>query len=338
VDKKQSTVIKGLAILMIVLYHQQYNLASLTYLIIRGEGPGHYFERIAGMIAQNVLNVVPFLYYLGFSAVGVFFILSGLGLTIKYTKQKLNFKNYSKQIIKLLLPYFIAIPITFLINYSLQYLWLQRGIISQMPQPFEIYTPNQYLESYMVFTRWFNDRLALNFVGTWWFVGIILQFYLLFPILLRLSNKLGAKNLLIISLVLSFVYRGVVALTTNSSPVGIQGAELLYFINFPARLPEFAFGIYLAQKPDILKYRYITIFGILLFLGGLILSTTTIGLAFNDFFLGSGLLLILFKIAKSISSSRFNIFELFGKYSYQIYLYHEPALKMIAKFVFPDIF
>lgn len=323
---------------MIVLYHEQYNLASLIYLIERGEGPASYLGRISGLIAQDWVNIIPFLYYLGFGAVGVFFILSGLGLAIKYSKEKLTFKKYLNQIIKLLIPYFIAIPITFIINYSLQYLWLQRGIITQMPNPFDIYTPNQYVESYLVFSRWFSDRLALNFVGTWWFVGIILQFYLLFPIFFKLSQKLGPKNFLTLALLISFIYRGVIAFTTNSSPVGIQGAELLYFINFPARLPEFALGIYLAKNQGILKYKNITTFGIFLFLGGLILSTTTIGLAFNDFLLGTGLMLILFKITNWIKGLKFNIFEILGKYSYQIYLYHEPALKMIAKIVFPDIF
>jgi peptidoglycan/LPS O-acetylase OafA/YrhL len=338
VNKKQSTIIKGLAILMIVLYHEQYNLASLIYLIERGEGPLSYFERIAGLISQDAINIIPFLYYLGFGAVGVFFILSGLGLAIKYSKEKLTLRKYLKQIIKLLIPYFIAIPVTFIINYALQYIWLQSGIISQMPQPFEIYTPNQYIESYLIFTRWFSDRLALNFVGTWWFVGIILQFYLLFPLLFNIAKKLGPKNFLIIALLISFIYRAIVAYATNSSPVGIQGAELLYFINFPARLPEFALGIYLASNQGIFKYRYITLFGLLFFMGGLILSTTTIGLAFNDFLLGLGLLLILFKLANWIKALKFNIFEILGKYSYQIYLYHEPALKMIAKIVFPDIF
>lgn len=323
---------------MIVLYHEQYNLASLIYLIERGEGPLSYFHRISGLITQDPINSIPFLYYLGFGAVGVFFILSGLGLAIKYSKEKLTLKKYIGQIIKLLLPYFLAIPITFIINYSLQYLWLQRGIISQMPQPFDIYTPNQYIESYLVFSRWFSDRLALNFVGTWWFVGIILQFYLLFPILFNISKKIGAQKFLMYALGIAFIYRAIVAFATNSSPVGIQGAELLYFINFPARLPEFALGIYLAKNQRLLKYRFITLFGILLFLGGLVLSTTTIGLAFNDFLMGSGLMLILFKLSNFIKGFKFNIFEILGKYSYQIYLYHEPALKMIAKIVFPDIF
>jgi len=335
--KKETTLAKGIAILMIILYHLQYDLASLLYLIERGEGIIPYLTRITGKIAEDPIHIIPFLYYLGFAAVNVFFILSGFGLTKKYLAEELTLRKWLKQIMKILIPYFLAIPLTFLINYLLQYFWFQQGIITVMPQPFEIYLPSQYWESLLVFTRWFDNRLALNFVGTWWFVGIILQFYLLFPVLLKIYKKIKAKNFLILAIGIGTIYRLYMAYNTEASPVGIMGAQLLEFINFPARLPEFALGMYLASNENWFKQKNLVLFGLWFFILGIVLSTFVWGFALNDLLLGLGLIMLITKVVNKLQVNEHNPLYLFGKYSYQIYLLHEPALKMIAKLFFPQI-
>ena len=335
-SKKISLIAKGLAILGVVLYHLQYDLVSLNYLIARNEGLS-YFSRIFNVISQDLINIVPFLMYLCLSSVSVFFILSGFGLMKKYSVEKLTLKKWAKQIWKILLPYFIAIPVTFLINYFLQWIWTLNGINESMPKPFDIYQPMQYLESFLVFTRWFDDRLALNFVGTWWFVGIILQFYLLFPLLFMLFKKIGSKKFLILSLVITVLYRLVVVYTTDDSPVGIQNANLLMFINFPARLAEFALGMYFATCEKYLGNLRSLILGIISLIIGFIVMTFNWGLAINEILIGFGAFQIITCFAKLIFKLKIPIIDKVGKYSYHIYLFHEPALKMIAKLVYPYI-
>lgn len=336
-NKQYTQIAKGIAILLVVLYHLQYDYFSLKFLVERGEGIASYLMRMGQVLGDNIINIFPLLFYICYAGVNVFFVLSGYGLAKKYYDKGVSIKSYFRQIGKLLFPYFLAIPLTFIINYSLQYVFLLRGIIDTMPSPYEIYLPTQYFESYLVPTRWFSDRLALNFVGTWWFIGVILQFYILFPLLLKAFKKWNSRKFLLYSILFGVIYRLIIAYMTESSPIGIKGAQILFFINFPSRLPEFAFGMYLIKHEDLFKNKKMILLSIIFLILGLILSTYIWGMGISDMFLGIGMTFIVINIAISLRDRFKNIFLALGKYSYHIYLFHEPALKMILKIIFPWI-
>ena len=329
---KQSTILKALAILMVAAYHFQFNLVGSSWQVVKGQGLIDWLSQIIKFAVTQPELAFTFPMYFGFIGVHLFFVLSGYGLAKKYLvsgRSKPTAKNIWRQTTKLLLPYWIAMPVTHLLNYSLRVMSYDLGITNYLPTWWQIYQPRQYVESFFVFTRWFSDRLALNFVGTWWFVGILLQFYLLIPLLVYLARKLGAKRLFVLSLGVTFVYRIWVAEFTTASPVGLANAHLLPFINFPARWAEFALGMYLATWPKLKFGGRHMLMGTGVLLLGIITSTYVVGLAISDLLMALGAILIGGAILNSKKLLEKLRLGMIGRRSYEIYLYHEPALNII---------
>ena len=211
--------------------------------------------------------------------------------------------SWRGQISKILFPYFLAIPVTAVLSYGLIFVQYKLHVINFFPAFFRVYNPGQYLESFFVVSRWFSERLLLNFVGTWWFVGAILQFYIIFPVLLYVYNKISPRKFLFLSFLITVAFRSLIVFFSPLSVlVGINTGEILFFTYFPARLVEFGVGMYLAssdmENKKITKYY----FGILMFLTGIILSTFRLGTIFSDMFLCVGLFIVLFSVAKKLSA------------------------------------
>jgi len=83
-------------------------------------------------------------------------------------------------------------------------------------------------------------------VPAYWWLGLLAQFYLVFPLVLRLFKTLGAaKACLLICLGCWSLWIAFSLL----SPTGSTGALINYMLyyNLPARLPEFAIGMWLAE-------------------------------------------------------------------------------------------
>ena len=96
----------------------------------------------------------------------------------------------------------------------------------------------------------FDGQLLLLTSGPWWFVPLILSFALVFPFLWWLMQRWGAKNLLIVSLAITFGYRALAVYAFGGHPTYVildtpQGA--LPFIPFVAKLSSFVFGMVVAQ-------------------------------------------------------------------------------------------
>jgi peptidoglycan/LPS O-acetylase OafA/YrhL len=193
---------------------------------------------------------------------------------------------------------------------------------------------SQYIESLLVFPRWFGNEATLSFVGTWWFVGIIIQFYLLFPLLLKLFKKLKPLNALFLCVGLSFLYRFIISFVTTASPIGVNEAEIWLFVMFPARLSEFALGMYFAFRLKSKNIKYLFLFGITLISLGFISLSYIQTMFMSDFLFGLGGVIFAYSIINPLKGYTKKIFNYIGQKSYYIYLYHEPTLKLLLKFIF----
>ncbi len=234
-----------------------------------------------------------------------------------------------------MIPYLIALPVTHVLNYVLNLLLVSSHVRSVMPGFFDIYTPQQYLESILVPTRWFSQRLALNFVGTWWFVGVILQFYLLLPLLLLLLKKLKPLKFILIAVAVTFIYRYFVSRYSDAGTVGLEQANIFLFVNFPARLSEFALGIWLATRKDIRLFKWQGTVGLALIGAGIASSAYQAGMIWNDFLIALGFILIFPALLSVLKNKVGDTLKLIGNQSYLIFLYHEPALQLILLLLIP---
>lgn len=326
ISKEQGVLIRAIAIIMIVIYHFQYDLFGGSFLVERGEG-----------IVAWLTDAGPGIFWMvSIIGVNIFFVLSGYGLVKKFMEKKVKMKDMFKQSLKILIPYWIAHPLIHVIDWALKNLQYQFGLIDYKTYFLGMHSFSQYIESLLVFPRWFSNEATLSFVGTWWFVGIIIQFYLLFPLLLKLFKKLKPLNALFLCVGVSFLYRFIISLTTGASPIGVNEAEIWLFVMFPARLSEFALGMYFAYelKSKQLKNKFLYSIGLIIL--GLIFLSNIQTMFISDFLFGLGGIMFAYSISKPLKGFVKKAFRYIGQKSYLIYLYHEPTLKLMLKFIFPN--
>lgn len=102
--------------------------------------------------------------------------------------------------------------------------------------------------AHLFFLHSFSSEFFFSIVPAYWWLGLLAQFYLVFPILLKLFRRWGAlRCLLTIS---AGCWGGWLCLHVVASreTAGILASlDYLLYFNLPARLPEFAAGMWLAS-------------------------------------------------------------------------------------------
>ena len=218
-DRTISVQLKGLSILAVVGLH------LLTFV-----PPNNFFKTPTNYLFLSIDQVLRF-------CVPVFIFLSGFGLSLKYQNQKLNLKQFYLSRLSKLLPLYLL--------WSTYYLFLSEWI-----KPWW-----KVLETGPVW-----KILALGWADYHlYFVSVILQLYLLYPVL----NKLAKKHLnltLYLSLVMQIGLYAYFSFTQNPPPDQIQNTFFLSWIFY------FVFGIYLSLKKNFISTKlslFLIFFGLL---------------------------------------------------------------------------
>jgi len=174
-------------------------------------------------------------------------------------------------------------------------------------------------------------HIEMNFMylnAAWWYFSMLIQFYLIFPLLFWAARKFGAAIFLLIACAVGFFAR---YLMLDVYPV--HGLWTLGGFAV-CRLPEFAFGMalgmwharstsrvewFLLRGPGLLA-------GIALYPLALKLYDNGIAYVFCDFGTGACCFLAIVGIAGLISrlAGLAKIIGLVGAYSYGLYLIHQP--------------
>jgi len=233
---EDTTFYKGIAILMI-LFHNFFHWVKPS--------PGENEIVFDNQIVINYINIIKSDYFeffqatfsfLGHYGVQVFIFLSAYGLTKKYISKNINYLDFiKKRISKVYFPFIFAIIIWFLYLSLFSFTW------GNSLGPIEIISKNLTSLIYKI-------TLISNFVpdevysinGPWWFISLIIQFYFVFPFLLKISqHEKGNTFLLMIAGMSIFISM----LLNGKLPFFIYGT-------FIGHLPEFILGIYLAKKEN----------------------------------------------------------------------------------------
>ena len=335
-------VLKAWAIVWIVAYHLLGNTKG--YLTLN--------EAIAPLTGGGLKNAIDAVLALFISAgatgVNVFLIVSGFGLTASWWKQYGSqgiesvplTEFWKKRVFRIFPPFWVAVAIATLL-YFIHPDWAPFG---QNIWQQESLSPIVALLSTLTTLRNFTTDYYYFLNGAWWYVGLSLQLYLIFPWLIRLGCRWGWSKLVLVSFLFSLSYRAVFFL---SPAAGLGMLVPLAF--FPSRLFEFAFGIYVAMtflssKQDsrrmnksqrwlqalLLKPQFIPLnFG--LFAIGFICKSLPYPLLniFSEAAIGVGLFCGLVNLAQLNWLKLKQIFSIFGKHSYGIYLIHMNVYLML---------
>ena len=233
-------MLRAWAIVWIVAYHLMGNTRG--YLTLN-EAAALLTQ---GGIKSTVDSGLALFVSAGSTGVSVFLIISGFGLTASWWKKYGSLGRegmplsefWQKRVFRIFPLFWAAVAIATLL-YFLNPDWAPFGqdIWQQGPQAslLALLTTLTTLRNFI-----FDHYYFLN--GAWWYVGLSLQLYLVFPWLIRWGCRWGWSKLLLASLLFSLAYRAVCLLS-----LGESFGTLIPLAFFPSRLFEFVFGIYLAM-------------------------------------------------------------------------------------------
>jgi len=273
----------------------------------------HYLNKID--LPSYLLTASRF----GGTGVHLFIFLSGFGLYLSHLRKAISYPAFLKRrLSKVYLPYIIIVLISALIAVFLP-----------------IYDNSLYaLGGHLLFYKMFDESIVGSYGYPLWFISMILQFYLAFPLILWLRKVLKGHYFLIVSFIVSLSWSALV-LYTGKESLRVWNSFFLQY------LWEFALGFSIAQWLQNKNYQFqlkirpwqslslgliaCTIYATAALKGG------DQAMLFNDIpaFFGYTLLAIwLYQIAHTKIKS---FFLFTAKLSYSLYLLHYLCLLIVLQ-------
>ncbi len=254
---------------------------------------------------------------LGSQAVAVFLLLSGLVLVYTLGESGAPAAGwgawYRQRLLRLFPMYWAA-----------HLVWLVSPFVART-DPVDW----RFVASFLGDRVW-PPELFFYAVPAWWFFGLILQLYLVFPVLAALLQRLGPARFVLACAAFTVASRALLLFVLEANGNFVMGAF------FGARLWEFAAGMALGA---LLRSRRERTIRLVLGLPGLAAGVVIYALGFlsyrpgwsftlTDGFVGMGLFLLTAHLARALLAlpglRRPLLF--LGLYSYGFYLLHQPYL------------
>lgn len=229
-SKKDTSLYKGLAILFIVVHNyfhwqkgfgieneEKFNEESL-YFFLNNLYPQNWFDPFVSLFS-----------YLGHYGVQLFIFFSAYGLSIQliHSKTKFNYLDYLFKRLKKL--YFLLVfgVVLFLVFFY---------IVNN-----HFYSLRLLIRNFLLLSTSFSNfskyYLYKMFVGPFWFFGLMIQLYIVFPLLLNLVKKYNILVVYAITFALIYLLY-YIDLTSNFSLFG----------TILGHMPEVLLGIYFATN------------------------------------------------------------------------------------------
>jgi len=313
---------KGISILWIAFFHFFGTYANHRYPDALGP---HYFSSFVsqcapssalgtvGCIAKGCFVAVS---SVGFHAVAVFLVLSGFGLAYSLAKTDNPAGGwlgwYRDRLLRLFPMYWLA-----------HFIYLVSPFVAR-PEPLDYRFILSFLGDrvYPVYSLFYYINPA------WWYFGLLLELYLVFPLLFRLLQKLGTVWFLVLCGAVTLASRYLLLTVFPVHGYYVQGAF------FGCRLWEFAagmaLGLHYRRQQVVVEERLFTgptfFVGVGIYILGLYSYATTLSYIVTDAFIGTGLFIILAHLAlwSGLLPRLGGILVYVGTYSYGLYLLHQP--------------
>ncbi|MBI3756896.1 MAG: acyltransferase [Deltaproteobacteria bacterium] len=266
-----------------------------------------------GCVAQGLYVAVS---SVGFHAVAVFLILSGFGLTFSLARTGEPDGGwrgwYRGRLLRLFPMYWLAHLIYLVSPFILR------------PEPVDY----RFFLSLLGDRVWPVDTIFYYINPAWWYFGLLVELYLVFPLLFRLLQKMGPTGFLIFCGAATLLSRYLLLMVLGAHGYYVQGAF------FGARLWEFAAGMVLgwfyrrnqaaAQEWLFTGRTFFT--GVLIYVLGLYSYNSTVLYIFTDALIGTGLFIILAHVSiwADLLPRLGRMFAYVGAFSYGLYLLHQP--------------
>lgn len=321
-------IFKAVAVLWIFTNHFSEQIFGYPYIANPTPDWPPLSERIAQLaplqgygIEGVLLNILRYVGWFGDQGVQIFIIISGFGLTWGFLNRigqnPLKLWSFYIKRSERVYPLWWGAHLLFLA------VWLVTGL------GLSAFDPKTYLSAFGIR---FTSELFYYFSPAWWYIGLLVQLYLIFPFLWAGLRRLGPVWLLVIACLVCFPARayGLLNFTTYMDPW--QRGSI-----FITRLPEFVLGISLAywfykdrnRIDHILKSIPMIMIGICTYAVGMVLSLFLLGMAFAPFLLGVGLFILFYNLLSRIPLGG-KVGAWIGRHSYSLYLIHHPIILFVV--------
>jgi peptidoglycan/LPS O-acetylase OafA/YrhL len=192
------------------------------------------------------------------------------------------------------------------------------------PEPLDY----RFVLSFLGDRVWPVDMIFFYINPAWWYFGLLVELYLVFPLLFRLLQKIGPLWFLVFCGVATLVSRYLLLMVLGAHGYYVQGAF------FGSRLWEFAAGmvlgwLYRRHQGDAQAWLFSgrTFFtGLAIYVLGLYSYATMTTYIVNDALIGTGLFIILahMSIWADLLPRFGGMLAYVGAFSYGLYLLHQP--------------
>ena len=345
--------VRGLAIIHIILYHYFLEWFHGSFLIVP-EGVMANISRLEtfhdGGVLGFVKNAFGFLWGYGFFSVNLFLLLSGFVLTYSALKGEKKavvpevpvVATFMDRVKGLMLFYWkkikrIVIPLYISIIIGIGFLYLRNVLFPQFAAA-PVYGLMDILKLIFVPFFVYDIPFLQKFNGDLWFITLILQLYILFPLLYRGLKKLEMWKFLGVTFVLTVAYRYVATYFLSTTPMGViypSHNSYLLFSFFLPRLFEFTLGMALAyaymRRNDVIE-KMVSFGG---FLAGVALSLLGFGFdmyqwgwPYSDLTVAMGLFLVFLNLGSWFAHLEWTkrIMTFLSDSSYENFLIHHYYL------------
>ncbi len=230
-SKEDTNSIKGIAILCIVLHNTLHYLQPHIGENEFDFGINHWIGFVTNSISSPSEFVNLFFSLFGHYGVQAFILISGYGLTKSMLIKRRDWLTFVVNRICKLLP-LVLIGLALAIAFF---------FLSENRCP----NNNEWLMMFhkLTFLHTLIPNESLTISGPWWFLGLIFQLYLLFPLLFNLVQRYNTKALTVISTIsITLIFLINYEITNPACSCLMKNA--------PAHLSEFTLGIWLANNQD----------------------------------------------------------------------------------------
>ncbi len=205
-------ILRGVAILWVVLFHLWGDLEffpgvpreyyeQLTWQVKHGNGPWAVFTSFTDLLLRD-----------GFQGVPLFMMISGISLTIAAYRAGDGLRwprFFLARFRKLLLPYWAGVAITYAVIVAIA--WRQASVsgglfsdhfghgITISLHTVLLIDSGVVWASIALVPRLFDDQWFFAPQLALWFVGLLAQYYLLFPLLFLMMRKIGVAPFLLLT-------------------------------------------------------------------------------------------------------------------------------------------
>ncbi|NDW18097.1 acyltransferase [Dysgonomonas sp. 216] len=312
ITKQQTSVIKGIAILFVVFHNTIYPTTDIEFNEMNfGSERFIYFLKVIFYNPEMIFNA--FFTFFGHFGVQIFIFISGYGLTKKYCNHTdISYKSFFKDRLA---------KIYFLMLFGIVVFTLIFALLLKEKQLDWIYLKNVLLT--VTTLRNFSSHTMFVICGPWWFFGLIIQLYLLFPLFFRYLKKHSEKGyfqLTSAAYILLYIAVGLYILLFTLYPE-LRNTRISFFALFIGHIPEFLFGMAIALFPRFFITPKIFWGALVIF----ILSNLTVGLFPFSFLAATILIMTLCYYVYTYSPPIIMKGLLFlGKISMFIFLFRSP--------------